>query len=87
MDGQAILAVSTTVVALTHLIKWIGLPKRFAPFVVIILSALGVLLWGYTQPDFVGREEIFSYVAGWISVTTSAATVFGFTRAASNRRS
>lgn len=84
MDGEAIMVVSTSVVALTQLIKWMGLPVRFAPILIITLSAIGVCLWGYTRPDMVTRIELWSYFAGWIAVATSAAGVFGFSRAASN---
>ena len=84
MEGEAIVAVSTTVVALTQLIKWMGLPERFAPLVVVILSTLGVFFWGLTQPEMVTRTELWSYFAGCIAVATSAAGVFGFTQAASD---
>lgn len=83
VDGQAIIAVSATVAALTRLVKWMGLPERFAPGVVMLLSAFGVLLWALTQPEAVNRTEVWSYFAGWIAVATSAAGVFGFTQSAS----
>lgn len=52
--------------------------------VVLVLSARGALLRAMTQPHLV-RADAFSYFAGWISVATSAAGVYGFTRAAANR--
>jgi hypothetical protein len=51
--------------------------------VVLVLSARGALLRAITQPHLV-RADVFSYLAGWISVATSAAGVSGFTRAAAN---
>ena len=84
MNGEAIVTVSAAVVALTQLIKWAGVPDRFGPLIVLLISALGVLLWGYTQGEVLRRPEVWSYFAAWIAVPTSAAGVFGFTRAASS---
>jgi hypothetical protein len=83
MDGQAIISVSAAVVALTQLVKWSGLPDKVGPLAVLALSAAGVALWAYTQDSF-ARNLLFDYFAGWIAVATSAAGVFGFTRAAAN---
>ena len=84
MDAEAIMTVSAAVVALTQLAKWIGVSERWAPLVVLVLSARGALLWAVTQPHL-ARADAFSYFAGWIPVATSAAGVSGFTRAAANR--
>ena len=81
MTGQAIIAVSAAVVALTQLIKWAGVPDRFGPLSVLVLAALGVAVWGFTQGTVV-QQQAFDYFAGWIAVATSAAGVYGFTRAA-----
>lgn len=83
MDAQAIITVSAAVVALTQLIKWLGLPKTWGAVTVLGLSALGVLLWVYTQNAFV-RQNTFALFSGWISVATSAAGIYGFTRAGSD---
>lgn len=80
MSGQAIISVSAAVVALTQLLKWGFVPDRFGPISVLLLSVLGVLFWGWTTGDL-GRASAFGYFAGWISIATSAAGVFGFTRA------
>ncbi len=80
MNGQAIISVSAAVVALTQLVKWAGLPDRMGPLSVLALSALGVVFWGWSTGD-VTRASSFGYFAGWIAVSTSAAGVFGFTRA------
>lgn len=82
MDGQAIMTVAGTVVALTQLAKWGFVPDRYGPISVMVLSMLGVIFWAWSTGDF-GRVTAFMYFAGWIAVATSAAGVFGFTRAAS----
>jgi len=80
MDGQAIIAVSAAVVALTQLVKWAGLPDKYGPFSVLALSLVGVCLWGYSVGTF-ERARLFEYFVGWVTVSTSAAGIFGFTRA------
>jgi hypothetical protein len=83
MDAQAILTVSAAVVALTQLIKWASvIPDKWGAVSVMVLSLVGVAFWGWSSGDF-SRASAFAYFAGWIAVTTSAAGVFGFTRAAS----
>jgi hypothetical protein len=82
MDGQAIISVSAAVVALTQMVKWGGLPDKWGPVSVMILALAGVLLWGFTYEEVYDRKDTFEYFAGWIAVATSAAGVFGFTRAA-----
>lgn len=81
MDGAAIITVSAAVVALTQLIKWAGLSDKMGPLAVLALSLFGVVFWGYSVGTF-ERARAFEYFAGWIAVSTSAAGVFGFTRAA-----
>lgn len=82
MDGQAIITVSAAVVALVQLIKWSRvIPDRWGPVAVLVLSAVGVGVWGYSVGDFM-RTTTFTYFSGWIAVATSAAGVFGFVRAA-----
>ena len=80
MDGQAIISVSAAVVALTQLCKWAGLPDKVGPLLVLALAAVGVAFWAYSQGNF-GRAVAFDYFAGWVAVATSAAGVYGFTRA------
>lgn len=83
MDGEAIIAISAAVVALVQLVKWSGLPDRWGPAGVLALSLIGVVFWGWSRGTF-ERAVAFEYFAGWIAVATSAAGVFGFTRAASS---
>lgn len=79
MDGEAIVTVSAAVVALTQLVKWIGLPDRWGAVVVLGLSAVGVGVWTYDNPE--ARTTLFPLFAGWVAVATAAAGIFGFTRA------
>ena len=81
MDAQAIVSVSAAVVALVQFAKWSGVNDKLGPLFVLGLAALGVGLWGWSVGDF-QRAQAFDYFAGWITVATSAAGVFGFTRAA-----
>lgn len=83
MDGQAILTVSAAVVGLTQIVKWGGLPDKWGPIVVLLLAAIGVAVWGYSTGTY-ARTQTFEYFAGWIAVATSAAGIFGFTRATSS---
>ncbi len=81
MNAEAIVSVSAAVVALTQIIKWQGMRDQWAPIVVLFNALLGCALWAYSRGDF-ARATVFSYFAGWISVSLTAAGVFGFTRAA-----
>lgn len=83
MSGEAIITVSAATVALTQLVKWAGLPDRWGPLAVVLLAALGVALWVYTQGEL-SRAAAFDVFAGWVAVATSAAGVFGFSRAAAD---
>lgn len=80
MTAENIALVSAAVVALTQLIKWMGLPDRRGPLVVLGLAALGVALWAASFESAFERRAIWPYFAAWIVVATSAAGVYGFTR-------
>lgn len=80
MDAEAIITVSAAVVALTQLVKWGFVPDKYGPLSVIVLSLAGVAFWAWGEGSF-ARPVAFEYFAGWIAVATSAAGVFGFTRA------
>jgi hypothetical protein len=84
VNGEAIVTVSAAVVALTQLVKWAGIPDRFGPLIVMLLGVIGVAVWTWSQaiPPEDLRGAAFGLFAGWIAVATSAAGVFGFTRAA-----
>ena len=82
MNAEAIITVSAAVVALTQLFKWGFIPDRYGPISVVFLSAIGVAFWAWSSGDF-SRANSFGYFAGWIAIATSAAGVFGFTRAGS----
>src|SRR3990167_8988920 len=80
MNGEAIISISAAVVALVQLVKWAKLPDNYGPLAVLVFALLGTVLWGWSVGDF-SRATTFGYFAGWVAVATSAAGVFGFTRA------
>lgn len=81
MEADDIMTISAAVVALTSLFKWSGyLPDRLGPLAVLVLSALGVAVWGFSQ-EVVDRADTFGYFSGWIVVAMGSAGVYGFTRA------
>lgn len=80
MNGQAIVTIGASVVALVQLCKWTGLPDKFGPVMVLAMALLGVLFWGWSIGD-ISRASSFAYFSGWIAVATSASGVYGFTRA------
>jgi hypothetical protein len=83
MDGAAIVAVSAAVTALTQLFKWASaIPDKYGALAVMVLSMFGVGFWAWSEGNF-ERAQSFNYFAGWVAVATSAAGIFGFTRAAS----
>jgi hypothetical protein len=84
MDELAIMRVSGVVVAVMYLLRWAGVPRGWAPLLVPVLSALGVGLWAYANAPL-NQPVLFSYVAGWVAVATSAATAWGFSSAAMAR--
>ena len=77
------MTVSAAVVALTQLAKWAGIPDRWGPLAVLVASALGVAVWTVSSGPL-GQKAAFDLFAGWVAVATSAAGVFGFTRAAAS---
>lgn len=80
MTAEAIVAVSAAIVALTQLIKWSGVHDKYGPLAVLVLSLIGVVFWGWSK-DVLTRAAAFEFFVGWIAVATSAAGIFGFTRA------
>ena len=85
MQVAGILTVSAVVVALTQLVRWAGVSDRWGPLVVVVLAGLGVGLWASAGGNGT-PPGLFEYVAVWVSVATSAAGVFGFTRATASYR-
>ena len=79
MNATQMSLVSTVVVALTQLIKWMGLPDKRGPLAVLVLAILGVGLFGWSQ-GAISRASAFDYFAAAVMVAMAAAGVFGFTR-------
>lgn len=80
METESSIAVAAAVTILTQLAKWSGIPDRFGPLSVLLLSAVGVGLWAYSFGQW-GPSEVWPLFTAWVSVAASAAGVFGFTRA------
>lgn len=83
MTPETIATISISVVSLTQLVKWAGLRDHYGPIVVLLLSAFGIVFWGWSQNDMT-RATAFAYFAGWVVVATSAAGIYGFTRASAD---
>lgn len=84
MNTQDVLTVGAAVSALAQFAKWYGVPDGKGPIIVLILSALGVLLFAFSNPLAFERTQLFAYFAGFINVALTAAGIFGFTRASAN---
>jgi hypothetical protein len=80
MSAEAIITVSAAVVALVQVIKWALGRDGWGPAIVLLVSLLGVAVWAVSQGE-AAWASAWSYFAGWVAVTTSAAGVYGFTRA------
>jgi protein-S-isoprenylcysteine O-methyltransferase Ste14 len=82
VNAEAIVTVSAAVVALTQIAKWSHLVEdNHGPLVVLALAVVGVVAWGVSNEAGFSRALIWPYFAGWVAVSTSAAGVYGFTRA------
>lgn len=84
MDATAIISVSAAVVALAELVKGLGIASRFTPLVALLLSALGVVIWGYSAVGTFTRPQVYSYFVAWITVATAAKGIFETTKAVAN---
>lgn len=83
MNAEAIVSVSALVVALVQLAKWARMPEEYGPAAVLGLSLLGVAAQVFGSTDWPpDRLDTMPILTGWAAVATSAAGVFGFTRAA-----
>lgn len=82
MDAAAAMMIGATIVPLTEMIKYARrVPEAWGVPIVLILSALGVLLWGVSQPEWIFvRTNVWGLFAGWVNVAVTAAGVYGFIR-------
>jgi hypothetical protein len=81
MSAEAIVTVSAACVAAVQLAKWAGLRPERGPLAVLISALIGVSLWAVSDLREWDRALIWPLFSGWVAVATSAAGVFGFTRA------
>lgn len=80
MSAADIVTISAAVVALVQLVKWMIRRDGWGPFVVLLVSLLGVGVWAFSHGE-VTRAMTWDYFAGWIAIATSAAGIYGFTQA------
>lgn len=81
MNTADALMVAAVVVPLTEVVKYSRrVSDRYAVHVVMLLSAIGVLLWAWSTPGALVRGNAWQLFAGWVSVVVSAAGVYGFIR-------
>jgi hypothetical protein len=81
VSQAAVVTVSGLVVALTQVAKWMGVPDRRGPIVVLALSLSMAIILAWSQNNF-GRKTAIDYLAVFVNVLLASAGVFGFTRAA-----
>lgn len=81
MDAEAIVTIGASIVLLVQLCKWAGLPRRWAPLVVFVVSALGVAVWAWSRGVY-DRAAAWQLFAAWIAVAGTASGVYGFARQA-----
>jgi hypothetical protein len=84
MRAEDVVIVAGAVTILTQMVKWGGLPDSKGPWIVCILSLIGVVMWAVSNEPAFDRHLIWPYFAGWVSVSAGSAGVFGFTRALPN---
>ncbi len=81
MNTQTALTIGAVVVPLTEVVKFFApVPQRWGILVAAFWSALGVALWGYSQATPFDHTQAFDYFAGFASVLTTAAGVYGFVK-------
>lgn len=81
IDSEALVTISAAVVALTQLLKVLRLPKTWGVPMVFGVSALGVLLYAYSQvPEPWNRHFVWSAFSAWVVVTTSASGAYGLVK-------
>lgn len=83
MTPQEALGVSALVTALTQVAKWSGVPDRYGPVVVLLISALATALWAW-DASIPFRGNGFILVSNAAQIALQAAGIFGFTRASAS---
>ena len=82
MDATTMGLISAAVVGCTQLTKWSNLiPDRYGPLAVMLWSAIGVLLWAWSE-DQLQRRLAFELFSGAVVIALAAAGIYGYTRAA-----
>lgn len=69
--AEAVSAITVTVIGITQIIKWAGVPVRFAPIILALLSVTSVLLYIY-------RPFVYGVIVASSIVMMGASGVYGF---------
>jgi hypothetical protein len=86
MDATAILTVSGFALTATALLRWAGVPSRWGAPTSALVSLIGVAVWTLSQEASVDRTWTFGLLAGWVTITSTAAGVYGFVKDAMTPR-
>ncbi|MEO6390819.1 MAG: hypothetical protein ABIP75_03145 [Pyrinomonadaceae bacterium] len=71
-----IVIISATVMGIVQLLKAANLPAKLAPVAVVVISAICLILFGWSQNDL-SRASSFDYFATGITIALSAMGLFG----------
>lgn len=72
---EAVSAISTSMIGITQLLKFSGMPAKHAPLTLALLSSVVIMLWAYDQ-------FVFDVIVSTSLVTMAASGVYGFTNRA-----
>lgn len=76
MDAGAVMAVGGVVGAIARILYARGLSGSLATVATFILSAVFIVLWGYSHEPVYSRALVWPYVEGWAAVLVVAAGAF-----------
>ena len=81
ITAEQVIAISGVVTIIAQVLKGAGISGRWALLAAAILSALAVMLFGWSNVGFT-QQAAWSYFAAWAAVFSSAAGIFGIINAA-----
>jgi len=80
MNSKEVLSISSSIVLLSALIKWMGgsflTTELHGGLVVLAFAAIGIALYAYSKKE--AKPDAFSLFAAWVTVSAAAAGIFGF---------
>lgn len=69
--AEAVSAITVTVVGITQLVKWAGLPAKHAPLILAALSVSAVLLYVY-------KPFVYGIIVASTAIMMAASGIYGF---------